>query len=158
MRTKLSTLAAASLMLGAALAIAPPSAAQAASACTGFSYVPLATTSTRDAHTPTLGNGTGNRNCYLIRGNRGVAVVVLQEALVYCYGQYVGPAGIDGDFGTNTKNALMNAQRKINELFDWQHTTVDGEYGPQTRELLMGPIFAANGGPRIPDAGCTYPG
>jgi hypothetical protein len=89
------------------------------------------------AHVSSIGSGTGQYNCSMVRGHRGLAVLVLQEALVNCYGQVLV---LDGDFGRATRGALMNAQRKINQRYG-AGLVVDGEYGPRTRQFFDWAVF-----------------
>jgi peptidoglycan hydrolase-like protein with peptidoglycan-binding domain len=63
------------------------------------------------------------------------AVLVLQAALVRCNGQSVG---VDGNYGPQTTQAIMNVQR--------QHgVTADGAYGPATLEVMGWPGTGSGG-------------
>jgi peptidoglycan hydrolase-like protein with peptidoglycan-binding domain len=63
------------------------------------------------------------------------AILVLQSALVRCNGQSVG---VDGNFGAETSQALMNVQQ--------QHgVTADGAYGPATLEVMGWPSTGSGG-------------
>jgi peptidoglycan hydrolase-like protein with peptidoglycan-binding domain len=70
--------------------------------------------------------GNGSSQCLLSQGAHNVAVARLQLAMQDCYGASVG---VDGDFGPQTKQALILVQR-INGL------TADGIYGPQTHSRV----------------------
>lgn len=71
-------------------------------------------------------------NCVLYKGApRNAGTKVLQRALVKCYNISVGPDGIDGYYGQDTKDAVSTLQRRLGGL------VVDGEYGPQTRQKMM---------------------
>jgi peptidoglycan hydrolase-like protein with peptidoglycan-binding domain len=51
----------------------------------------------------------------LQQGNSGLAVSLLQRLLVlYGYQDLLGTAGVDGIFGPNTKNAVVQFQRDQN--------------------------------------------
>jgi hypothetical protein len=78
----------------------------------------------------------GDVNCELREQDfNNWGVVALQNTLGKCYGQFVK---IDGDFGTETRKALQNAQR-------WERITVDGVYGPVTREAITWPTYNVTG-------------
>lgn len=62
-------------------------------------------------------------------GCRGEDVMQLQKDLIRM-GYDVGPDGADGDYGTNTKNAVMKFQR------EHHIEPVDGEVGDDTRKVL----------------------
>ena len=65
-------------------------------------------------------------------GDKNVLVAAIQASLKY-YGYSVGICGIDGDFGTATKNAVMR--------FQTDHAiTPDGEVGKDTFTQLWGGI------------------
>jgi peptidoglycan hydrolase-like protein with peptidoglycan-binding domain len=94
-------------------------------------------------HNPSIGSGSANYYCSLVRGNTGWGVVVLQEALNSCYGQSLV---VDGNFGGLTKEALKAAQRDINRRHG-VGIAVDGEYGNQTRRYFRDATYDhANGG------------
>lgn len=65
-------------------------------------------------------------NCYLVQGNSGTAVRLLQDALRGCYGQAIA---VDGSFGPATRAALVAAQRQMG-------VSADGQYGPQTHNAM----------------------
>jgi hypothetical protein len=60
------------------------------------------------------------------RGDNNKAVFALQDAIVHCYTITID---VDGDFGTNTYNALRTVQGRIG-------AGVDGEYGPETASKI----------------------
>jgi hypothetical protein len=63
------------------------------------------------------------------------AILVLQSALVRCNGQSVG---LDGDYGAQTTQAVMNVQQ--------QHgVTADGAYGAATLEVMGWPSTGSGG-------------
>lgn len=62
-------------------------------------------------------------------GSKGDDVMKLQKDLIRM-GYDVGPDGADGDFGTNTKKAVMKFQR------EHKLDPVDGEVGDDTRKVL----------------------
>lgn len=68
----------------------------------------------------------------LKRGSSGPDVTALQEALAALG---FDPQGIDGQYGTNTANAVKAYQRA-------RGLTVDGEFGPQTFAALEGDLAA----------------
>ncbi|WP_406069248.1 peptidoglycan-binding protein [Micromonospora sp. NBC_01638] len=143
------------VLASAGLAALTPTAAQAASTCTSLTYYRVGGyQGGAEMHVPTLGWQDGNKTCYLKYGNSNSAVKVLQEALNNCYSQSLR---LDGQYGTNTRNAVLYAQRQINDTWAWANIAEDGEYGPQTRAWMGFAIFGVNGGPVIPNV-CYYPG
>ena len=75
-------------------------------------------------------------NCVMREGSGDdEAILVLQSALVRCNGQSVG---LDGDYGAQTTQAVMNVQQ--------QHgVTADGAYGPATLEVMGWPSTGSGG-------------
>jgi murein L,D-transpeptidase YcbB/YkuD len=69
---------------------------------------------------------SNNVNCHLVQGNYGSGVYQLQFSMRYCYGENIA---LDGDFGPETRSALIRTQRKAG-------TPADGEYGPNTRRAM----------------------
>ncbi|TQM78990.1 putative peptidoglycan binding protein [Saccharothrix saharensis] len=65
-------------------------------------------------------------DCHMGVGANSNAVRALQRTLQYCYRIALT---IDGDFGGNTRKALMRAQAV-------EGIPADGEYGPQTRRAI----------------------
>jgi peptidoglycan hydrolase-like protein with peptidoglycan-binding domain len=124
-RVVLAVFAAATMVAATTgVTLATAGIANAQASCTG-------TTVFRDVtgglvNIPTVGNDTGQDNCDLGVGNSSGAVVALQFELNDCYGQNLSP---DGIFGAQTKAALEHAQSV-------EHVTVDGVYGPVTRDHL----------------------
>ena len=152
-RSAAATLA--TVLVSAGLVGLAPTAAQAATTCTSLTYYNVGGyPGGAEMHVPTVGWQDGNKTCYLKYGNSNSAVKVLQEALNNCYSQSLR---LDGQYGTNTRNAVRAAQRKINETWEWADIAEDGEYGPQTRAWMGFAIFGVNGGPVIPNQ-CYYPG
>ena len=64
----------------------------------------------------------------LRRGDKGEAVRAMQQMLIQC-GYSCGSAGADGDFGKNTRTALMSFQRD-------HGLSTDGIYGPASKAAL----------------------
>src|SRR5262249_44265471 len=52
----------------------------------------------------------GSPLCTLRQGDTGVPVTKIQDALVKCYGQDLGPTGVDGNFGPLTDRSIRNVQ------------------------------------------------
>jgi peptidoglycan hydrolase-like protein with peptidoglycan-binding domain len=76
-------------------------------------------------------SANGNVNCNMVRGTNSPAVAQLQRSMNVCY---LRPAGrtllvVDGDFGGNTRSALIFVQGQAG-------TAPDGEYGPNTRKAM----------------------
>jgi peptidoglycan hydrolase-like protein with peptidoglycan-binding domain len=112
----------ASGITGITLASALPASAQAS--CTGSSAYTNA--GGHLVFVPTIGSDTHRDNCDLGLGNDSNAVFWLQTTLNNCYGQHLA---LDSDFGPATQAAVKVAQRAA-------HITVDGVYGPQTRDHI----------------------
>lgn len=80
-----------------------------------------------------LGNGeyelfpsyNGDPQCILSYGDQGLPVTKVQDGLQKCYGQDLGPGGVDGFYGDHTKRGVENVQR-------FKGLPVDGIYGPAT--------------------------
>ena len=82
----------------------------------GFVWAPMST--------------SGSVSCSMKIGANNDAVYALQDSIVHCYHISIT---VDGDFGTNTKNALITVQSRIG-------TSADGEYGPLTAaKIIMRP-------------------
>lgn len=76
------------------------------------------------------------------------AVVWLQWSLRECHGQ---PIAVDGRFGSATRQALVNVQRRLG-------INPDGVYGPQTWRNLNWPVFASYpNGQRVRQSNCWGP-
>ena len=118
----ISIMVAASGIIGITLASAAPASAQ--PSCTGYSV--YKGVGGNYVFIPTIGNATFKDNCQLGEGNDSQAVTILQGALNTCY--HAGLAK-DGDYGPLTKAAVEHAQSV-------EHITVDGVYGPQTRDHI----------------------
>ena len=137
----------------AAAALTPvlaPGVAHAAPTCTGTSAVAYASDWPTTMRMPSVGNGTGQITCELGPNNNSGAVRSLQESLRDCYHQ---PIGVDGQFGTQTRNAVRAAQQRINQLHG-AGLTVDGIYGPRTRKYFQWKLWDHDGN----WAGCGYHG
>jgi len=139
-------LAAGAVLTGTAAAEAAPAPATAAAevACDNYTHVAVPSVSGWYLHVPSYGANSGNYNCVVVRGHRGFPVLVLQESLVACYGQYVGPNGPDGDFGDNTERAVKNAQARISQ----PSVSVDGRFGPKTSFYFSFQAYDHNNGGR----------
>lgn len=86
---------------------------------------------------PSTTRNGGQRNCLLYRGiYNSSGVLRLQDALVRCYGQQIAR---DGDYGPNTRQAVINVQNALG-------ITADGIYGPQTRAAMTWPKYRSDGG------------
>ncbi|WP_405392838.1 peptidoglycan-binding protein [Streptomyces sp. NBC_01102] len=75
--------------------------------------------------------GSRTANCRMDYGSSGSGVEWLQFTLNSCYGFSLAT---DGEFGSNTRNALASAQQQEN-------ITADGTYGPQGRQYLKFPRY-----------------
>src|SRR4051812_1372038 len=71
-------------------------------------------------------SGGGSTACFLAQGDNSSAVLALQNAMRTCYFQGIT---VDGDFGPNTKQALINVQHQLG-------IKADGVYGVQTRASM----------------------
>jgi hypothetical protein len=85
---------------------------------------------------PTTSPGSWDTNCVLglddgSVGDQLIAVQVLQRSLQKCYGQNLGPAGADGEYGPRTQEGVRNVQRFHNQTEN-AGLVVDGIYGPKT--------------------------
>lgn len=75
-------------------------------------------------------------NCVMREGSGDEkAVLVLQTALARCNGQN---PGVDGAYGPQTTQAVMNVQQRHN-------ITADGAYGPATLEVMSWPGTGSSG-------------
>lgn len=78
----------------------------------------------------------GSPECVLRAGNfDNWGVVALQNALIKCANQIIKR---DGDFGGETREAVIRVQRITG-------VTVDGIYGPETRDAMPWPDYAKAG-------------
>jgi hypothetical protein len=77
---------------------------------------------------------SGSNSCGLAKGNNSQAVWGLQMNLNICYKRSLAT---DGDFGTNTYNALYYAQGVMG-------AGKDGQFGPETRSKMQ-MYFALSG-------------
>ncbi len=85
------------------------------------------------AHTPdeaTYG-GEGYWSCSLVQGSQGEGVEALQTIINQCYVPSVVEyhLEVDGDFGSLTKAALVEVQRR-------HGIVANGQYGPQTARTI----------------------
>jgi hypothetical protein len=128
-----------------ALVAARPTPAEAAATCTGYSH--FNPNQFGELHAPTIGNHTGQYYCDLARGNRGVAVLVLQESLRYCFKHGIAT---DGIFGPNTQAAMAATTRSINDFYDTSFPT-NGRYYADMALYMSWARFGPGGGPHVPD-------
>ncbi len=108
-----------------------------ASTCDGVVVVETASGNAQVPGDTSLVSSDDSASCVMHEGGGDdEAVVVLQTALVRCNGQSVG---VDGDYGAQTTQAVMNVQQ--------QHgVTADGAYGPGTLEVMAWPSTGSSGG------------
>lgn len=127
---------------GIGLATAAPASADVTAAatptCTSWTTVYAPYTTDYVLHIPTAGSQTWNDNCVLRQGNRNDAVKVLQRALRYCSGYNIG---IDGDYGPQTRAAVLDLQRRMNDREN-AGLQEDGEYGPNTYNYVEFPAWS----------------
>jgi hypothetical protein len=115
--------------LGATTVLVAPAAVQAAPAERPAPSTEAAESRCNGALRYPLSNGNyqlnpaynGWRYCFLEPGDEGLAVTKLQDGLEKCYGQNLGPAGVDGKYGDYTTRAVQNVQR-------FKDQTPDGVY------------------------------
>lgn len=123
-------------VLAAGLGLVPASPAQAATpTCT--SWTTYRVSQLFQQHVPSAGYQTGATFCILRQGNRNDAVKVLQRALRYCHGYVIS---IDGDFGPQTRAAVLNMQQVYNSSYGG-NLAEDGEYGPETNTITKFPLW-----------------
>jgi peptidoglycan hydrolase-like protein with peptidoglycan-binding domain len=106
--------------------------------CTGTSLV--AGASDRgpvQLRVPTVGNGTGNWHCNLEFGDDNVAVARLQVALDSSNCELGAGLTVDGDYGSLTRQAVVNVQKA-------RGAPADGEYGPVTGAVMLWPVAGSN--------------
>ncbi|WP_328771723.1 peptidoglycan-binding domain-containing protein [Streptomyces sp. NBC_00286] len=138
-RAKSATTAGALLaaLLGGALAVAPSATAADYSPCTyGAVLHNKVTNPTSYKYVPYVGNSP---NCWLDWGMSNTAVRALQKNLNSCYGYRLAT---DGDFGDLTESALKSVQRKVG-------VRADGDYGPNTRNAMVWANYSMETGARI---------
>lgn len=83
---------------------------------------------TRAYRIPFVKESAITSSSFLKKGDNGKEVKEMQTKLIKA-GYYLGSAGADGDFGSNTENAVKN--------FQTDHSlTIDGYYGSQTKNKL----------------------
>jgi hypothetical protein len=117
-----------------------------ASTCDGVLVVETPSGNAQVPGDTSLLDSDGSANCVMGEG-RGddEAILVLQSALARCNGQSVG---VDGDYGAQTTQAVMNVQQ--------QHgVTADGAYGPATLEVMGWPSTGSGGCVSGASAGST---
>lgn len=101
---------------------------------------------------------TATKNMPLLkRGSKGRAVAYLQFLFI-SYGIKVSGAGVDGDFGSNTENAVKQFQQQYNSVpnLNRPKLAVDGEVGDKTWRAL-GENFYRTCGPTEWDDAVRFP-
>lgn len=129
-------LAVTSLAVALVAAFLPVSASASVPTCGGTSLVQgFSRVGTVFIRVPTVGNATPSKwGCNLFPSNVAGLVPVerLQIDLNFCYGDNLA---VDGEYGTNTENAVKAVQRS-------EKVAVDGDYGPETiRGTVAGGSF-----------------
>lgn len=114
------------MVVGVFVATPAEPASAAAPPCGGATYFSRIWGYPTTSGIPTVYHGSGSTDCTMTVGAANFGVYFLQEALLYCYGQNIAT---DAKFGSDTKNALINAQRIHGIVYD-------GVYGPQTRKTI----------------------
>lgn len=143
MRTLKAVLAAVVLTAGISITTAAPASA-ALPTCTSWTTYYAPYTTSYVIHVPSYGYWTGTVDCLLKYGNKNDAVTVLQRALRYCSGYNIA---IDGDYGSQTKAAVLDLQRRMNSAYG-AGIAEDGIYGPQTRGWMIFPVWTWPGNTR----------
>lgn len=133
MRRRVLMAMVASALTGLTLAVAPASPAMAISYCNTEVAVYMGQKNLW-AYQPGV---NGSYKCYLFKGDGpDDGVRSLQRAINACYIDrgYISRARlvVDGEFGTNTKAALVAVQNYL-------HINADGGYGPQTHNAMSFP-------------------
>ncbi|WP_414586362.1 peptidoglycan-binding domain-containing protein [Scytonema sp. PCC 10023] len=107
---------------------------------------------------PSAAQTTATKNLPILkRGSKGRAVAYLQFLLI-SYGINVSGAGVDGDFGANTENAVKQFQQQYNSVPNVERPklTVDGQVGEKTWRAL-GDNFYRTCGPTEWDDAVKFP-
>ncbi|WP_086842025.1 peptidoglycan-binding domain-containing protein [Amycolatopsis kentuckyensis] len=143
-----AALAAATAVVGAPTATAAGPAAEVA--CNSFTNVGVG--GGWYLHVPSVGANSGVYNCVVVRGHRGIAVLVVQESLNACYQQGLQE---DSDFGGNTERGVKNAQTAINRAYG-NVLTVDGRFGPKTSSYFSFQAYDYNNGAGGAHTGFCY--
>jgi hypothetical protein len=86
-----------------------------------------------DVVIPTTSDGSGQSHCILVPGNQSTGVKALQGALELCP-PFIDVGRVDGIYGDRTTAGVKTVQ-------DFHNITVDGRYGPQTRNAMFWPEF-----------------
>ncbi len=126
---RLLACAAATVVAATALVAGTAGPALAISTCNSMTYTLVRGTTDDTRIAPVYVNPSNwsyTFTCQLRQGNTGDGVKALQRSLRYCYGYGLT---LDGIFGSNTRNALVNTQRRVG-------TSADGVYGPNTRRAM----------------------
>lgn len=107
---------------------------------------------------PSAAQTTATKNLPILkRGSKGRAVAYLQFLLI-SYGINISGAGVDGDFGPNTENAVKQFQQQYNSVPNVERPklTVDGQVGEKTWRAL-GDNFYRTCGPTEWDDAVKFP-
>lgn len=128
-------------MFGASVATASGASAEEYGPCEKGPYHNVSGSS-MTASLPSEG-GALSKICLSRRGDAGSGVSALQRAIKACYGLTIQ---VDGQFGSGTRSALMNVQRRIGAY-------PDGIYGPETMNRMYFPV---NGSGQCSYTGASY--
>jgi peptidoglycan hydrolase-like protein with peptidoglycan-binding domain len=130
-------------VLGAGLVTLTAAPASAAATCSAA--VTITTSSGASTHAVVPGvSGAPSWDpgeCQLLQGNSGAGVKAMQRGLNSCYSAGLS---IDGNFGPNTRAALIAVQKRIG-------VSADGIFGPKTRGAMHWMTFTDSG-----PQGCRY--
>lgn len=85
---------------------------------------------------PTVGYNSWDHNCTLRVGDNAPGAIRALQAAIRCSDG--GNVGIDGVFGTQTRQGVINVQSN-------RQVGVDGIYGPQTAHVMTFGIFIDSG-------------
>jgi hypothetical protein len=130
---------AASVPLAAGLAVGSAGHAQAAPpTCTSWTTYTSFLGSSFVVHVPSAGFQSGRIDCMLWQGHANDAVTVLQRALRYCHGRNIS---IDGEYGPQTRSAVLWFQQHINDVTGGGALIEDGIYGPETKNWMSYPTW-----------------
>ncbi|MEU7823088.1 peptidoglycan-binding domain-containing protein [Catellatospora sp. NPDC049133] len=130
----------AALMAAVGVLATAPAAHAATPKCDGWAFVQGTHLFDWDIVVPAVstmpvkhfGGGWDEIKCEIRYGDVGWQVKRLQQTLNGCYGWLGIKLTVDGHFGTNTKNALIKAQKN-------SRITADGVYGPKTATTISHP-------------------
>ena len=120
-------------MLSAGLLTLAAAPAHAIATCTNAVSVTADSSGDTHAVVPGASNGVSWNpgECQLSQGNSGAGVKAMQRGLNACYSAGLT---VDGQFGPNTRSALIAVQKRIG-------VTADGIFGPQTRGTMYWMVY-----------------